>query len=98
MEITINKQHTQSVNIPVPCYWKSHFRWIGLIDEKTVITFRLFNNSVEISSHILPETGKIWLESAIVEDFYELATEEEYFEAYDQAIKSITITPILKTW
>lgn len=98
MEITITKQHTQSVNIPVPCFWKSHFRWIGLIDEKTVITFRLFSNTVEISSHELPDSGKIWIEAAMTESFYEIATEEDFFEAYDKAIKSITITPILKTW
>jgi hypothetical protein len=98
MEITITKQHTQTVKIPVPCFWKSHYRWIGVIDDKTLITFVDYGDRCEISSFELPTPGNVWLEATQDGDHFNLTTEEEFFEAYDKAVKSITITPILKTW
>ena len=99
MEITITKQHTQTINLPVPCFWTNGLRWIGLIDEKTMITFVRYDGKCEIASHLVPsQVSQIWLEATQTDKDYAVATDEQYFEAYDQALKSITITPILKTW
>ena len=98
MEITIKKQHTQTIKLPVPCYWKGHYRWIGLLDEIQLVTFVDYGDRCEVSRMILPSPGNVWLEATQDGDQFTLATEEEFFEAYDEAMKSITITPILKTW
>lgn len=98
MEITITKQHTQSINIPVPCYWKSHFRYIGLIDENQLVTFTDYGDKAEITRMLVPMPGNVWLAATQTGDDFTLITEDEFFEAYDLAMKSITITPILKTW
>lgn len=97
MEIKITKQHTQSVHIPVPCFFKSTFRYIGVIDEKTLITFVDYGHTSEIASYEIGKSGQVWLE-ATQEEMFNLTTEEDFFEAYDKALKSITITPIFKTW
>ncbi len=99
MEIQITKQHTQSVHVPVPCFWKGAFRWIGLIDEKTVITFVTYDDKCEIANYQIPTAGsQVWLEAAQDGEHFTFATEDEFFEAYDKVMKQITITPILKTW
>ena len=97
MEITITKQHTQTINIPVPCYWTNGLRTIGLIDEKTVVSFVNYADKTEVIGASF-EAMKMWIESTQTDASWELMTEDDFFEAYDNAIKSITITPILKTW
>lgn len=99
MEITITKQHQQSVHIPVPCFWANGLRWIGLIDEKTMITFVTYDDKCEMSNYSVPsQISQIWLEATQTDENYAIATEDEFFEAYDKALKQITITPIFKTW
>ena len=98
MEITIKKQHTETIKFPVPCFWRSHYRWMGLIDENTLVTFADYGDRCEMSSYKLPTPGNVWLEATQDPDFFTLTTEEEFFEAYDKALQSITINPILKTW
>jgi hypothetical protein len=98
MEITIKKQHEQTIHIPVPCFWKSTYRYVGLIDESTLVTFANYGSICEVTNYKFPESGMAWLEATQTDENFAIATEEDFFEAYDEAMKSITITPILKTW
>jgi hypothetical protein len=97
MEITIKKQHTQTINIPIPCFWTNGLRTIGLIDEKTVVSFVNYDDKTEVICASF-EAMKIWIESTQTDASWELMTEDDFFEAYDNAMKLITINPILKTW
>jgi hypothetical protein len=97
MQISIPKQTTETVHIAVPSFYKSYTRYIGIIDENTLITFVQHSFVTEMSNYKLPDNGTVWLEST-QDPSFELITEEEFFEAYDQALKQLTITPILKTW
>lgn len=97
MEITITKQHTHTINIPIPCFWSNGLRTIGLIDEKTVVSFVSYAGKTEVVSSTF-DAMKMWIESTQTDASWELMTEDDFFEAYDNAMKSITITPILKTW
>jgi hypothetical protein len=97
MQISIPKQTTEMVHIAVPSFYKSYTRYIGVIDENTLITFVQHSFVTEMSNYKLPDNGTVWLESTQDKNT-ELITEEEFFEAYDQAFKQLTITPILKTW
>ena len=98
MEITIKKQHTQTINIPVPCFWKTTYRYVGLIDESTLVTFVNFGSICEVTNYKIPDSGMVWLEATQTDENFAIATEDEFFEAYDNAMKLITINPILKTW
>ena len=97
MQISIPKQTTETVHIAVPSFYKSYTRYIGVIDENTLITFVDHGFVTEMSNYRLPNGGSVWLEST-QDEKSELITEEEFFEAYDTALKQLTITPILKTW
>ena len=97
MQISIPKQTTEMVHIAVPSFYKSYNRYIGVIDENTLITFIQHSFLTEMSNYKLPDNGTVWLESTQDKNT-ELITEEEFIEAYDQAFKQLTITPILKTW
>jgi hypothetical protein len=97
MQINIPKQTTESVHIAVPSFYKYFNRYIGVIDENTLVTFVQHSFVTEMSNYKLPNNGTVWLEST-QDPNTELITEEEFFEAYDQALKQLTITPILKTW
>jgi hypothetical protein len=97
MQISIPKQTTEMVHIAIPSFYKSYTRYIGVIDENTLITFVQHSFVTEMSNYKLPDNGTVWLESTQDKNT-ELITEEEFFEAYDQALKQLTITPILKTW
>ena len=98
MEITIKKQHEQTIKLPVPCYWKGYYRWIGLINDLQLVTFADYGDRCEVSMCLLSNLPNVWLEAAQDSDHFTIATEEEFFEAYDQAMKCLTVTPILKTW
>jgi hypothetical protein len=97
MQISIPKQTTEMVHIAVPSFYKYFNRYIGVIDENTLVTFVQHSFVTEMSNYKLPNNGTVWLEST-QDPNTELITEEEFFEAYDQALKQLTITPILKTW
>ena len=97
MQISIPKQTTEMVHIAVPSFYKSYNRYIGVIDENTLVTFVQHSFVTEMSNYKLPDNGTVWLESTQDKNT-ELITEEEFIEAYDQAFKQLTITPILKTW
>jgi hypothetical protein len=97
MQISIPKQTTEMVHIAVPSFYKYFNRYIGVIDENTLITFVQHSFVTEMSNYKLPNNGTVWLEST-QDPNTELITEDEFFEAYDQALKQLTITPILKTW
>lgn len=98
MKLEITKQHKQTINIPVPCFWKSYYRYVGLISENQLVTFADYGNKADVSMMLVPDPGNIWLEATQEGDNFTLITEEEFFEAYDVAMKTITVTPILKTW
>ncbi len=97
MQISIPKQTTEMVHIAVPSFYKYFNRYIGVIDENTLVTFVQHTFVTEMSNYKLPNNGTVWLEST-QDPNTELITEDEFFEAYDQALKQLTITPILKTW
>ncbi len=97
MQISIPKQTTESVHIAVPSFYKYFNRYIGVIDENTLVTFVQHSFVTEMSNYKLPNNGTVWLEST-QDPNTDLITEDEFFEAYDQALKQLTITPILKTW
>ena len=97
MQISIPKQTTEMVHIAVPSFYKYFNRYIGVIDENTLVTFVQHSFVTEMSNYKLPDNGTVWLESTQDKNT-ELITEDEFFEAYDQALKQLTITPILKTW
>jgi hypothetical protein len=97
MQISIPKQTTEMVHIAVPSFYKYFNRYIGVIDENTLVTFVQHSFVTEMSNYKLPNNGTVWLEST-QDPNTELITEDEFFEAYDQALKQLTITPILKTW
>ena len=97
MQINIPKQTTESVHIAVPSFYKYFNRYIGVIDENTLVTFVQHSFVTEMSNYKLPNNGTVWLEST-QDPNTELITEAEFFEASDQALQQLTITPILKTW
>lgn len=96
-EITILKQHTQTIQVPVPCYWTNGLRWTALTRDLSVITFTTFGDRIDLQC-LHGDTKNIWLACTQESDDYTIATEEEFFEHYDHALKQLTITPILKTW
>ena len=97
MEITITKQHTHTINIPVPCFWTNGLRTIGLIDDQTVVSFVNYGGKTEVICASF-DAMKMWIESTQTDASWQLISEDAFFEAYDNAMKFITITPILKTW
>lgn len=97
MQITINKQSEHTIEVPVPCYWTNGYRWTALIQDESILTFAVYEARVDLEK-MPPNPKNVWLAATQESDNYRIATEDEFFEAYDEAIKSITITPILKTW
>lgn len=84
------------VEIPVPFFAKAKdgYNFIGLVDEKTIIRVYqgLSYTSIVNSNPDNFENGKL------IEAFesWELMTEGEFFDKYDQVIQSISLTPIIQ--
>lgn len=96
-EIKIKQEYFKTINVPIPFYCTNGLRWTALTRDLSVITFTNYGDRTDIQC-IHGENKNLWLAATQESDGYRIATEEEFFEQYDKAIESITITPIVKTW
>lgn len=97
MEITIESTVKTTKQIPVPCFWvdKSEitgvtYRWIGLLDEKTLVTIFRSNSRLSITNEI-PDNHNL----VSVDRGYTLSTEGEFIEAFTSAYTQLSLQPVL---
>jgi len=87
----------QEVEIPVPffCRTKDERQYWGLLDEKTLVNFYVTKDLVTIKNCNIQECS--WEKADIVKAYLNHigCSESEFVEAYDKAVASISLHPIL---
>lgn len=93
MKLTITKQTAEEIEIPIPCFAKTRNELLAILDEKTVVlAFKLGNLTIIQNSGMRSDFDKAalaWIDG-------ERISEVEFFQAYDEILESISLTPKLK--
>lgn len=94
--ITIEVESTEKKEVEIHCPSfmrnKDESKYVGILDEKTVVTIHK-NEGLTIVSN-----GELWLFKSDIREahfnFYS-CTEEEFLEAFDAAVQSMSLHPTL---
>lgn len=98
MKVTIRKIEKVEIDIPIPSYWHNGLRHIAILEENNALTFATYADQVELKNM----TGLL-LQSYLADtqepnSDYKQITEDEFLEAYDKAMETLSFNPIAKTW
>ena len=94
LKLSVEKKESQEVEIPVPCFMrnKSETEYIGVLDEKTVVTIydngtyrSLVNCELWVKQH---DVAKAWNE-------WGGCTESEFLTKYDEVVEAMSLHPRL---
>lgn len=98
MKVTIRKIEKVEIDIQIPSYWYNGLRHIAVIDQNKGLTFANYSDLIELKN-----MSGLLLQSYLADTQepntdYKQITEEEFIEAYDKAMETLSFNPILKTW
>ena len=87
--LTTRQTTTKEVNVPIETYWryKMGHKYVGIINTENIYTVMTLPKYVLITNDVTPPSDLL--------ESYEPCTEQEFFDAYNEARALTDLTPSL---